>query len=1311
MALRESFGASRNRLPHERVLGTMSQLARPPASQQHMWGFSAPYRCAHCKLRFVDESEHSCHHRHQHGLKPVAVENWSSVERCYGPATGSPSRASQVIDFTCLLCEQQFTSWTEVSDHLAHAHSKRVCTCCGRLFISEVALKSHLRNMHDALRVETCRAEVAATSSSASSLEASTSATNEPATKNPESGRAKDKVPTESRVLVDCSICQKSQKHPQDSDGAFSCAHCTWTSLSVSRLKSHHLEMHDKGECAQLLSQGTSGTEARPPAGVPMTRDDSVDRGSVSGRSSSVESPVQSAASNGGKIRKATVPSVDRGAVSVEKKRKKAAPAKRKLEVACPSCNFTGATLLALRLHNISEHSGEPFCESDGKCASRKPSTATKAKQARASKATSRPAVKAKQASDSSRAKKSLTAHGYQHDGFVCSDKSSLESDDDNSTITPAGSPRSDADASWYPSERSCEDTVHEEDESSGSGVDNEESGIACERCQESFASKLGLAVHMSRTHRISFFCTYCFHGAKSAEFVRLHHKREHRQLPFAYHTLDGLRLVTVGSDSDESDENSVNKERLIGRSARNPARHRHRADQKSVPRSSSQQSSANKSSSEQQDSTPWRRKRPRLLSSSSDEATDCYELETATEPTIMRSVYYGYRCPKSVRAFHQLVANISDEFKCSAFNCGFSTDNSSDFEKHLKNHDLVDVFCLYCGAGVASPRALLTHLEEDHSDLRLQCFKCLYRTAQNIHFSVHFPQAHPQDSITSVPLSSRGEPAASSPAVKSKEVNPYMCGFPGCSFMDRKRHVFERHFEEVHGDSDSYPCESCGKSCQSVIALLEHLRDHGFAEIECGYCNFGAEDAGTMMLHACYCHSNHITMFRVRNDDLGKELITSSDRGIKYEISYDLSHLTFQQRCCFCPALVSGFDDFQRHTSGKHSLTLSVQELADKLFMFYDYTEAVQHGQCPFCSFAIDDVGRLQQHVLKQELCVTSYICSACHRGFDDQLSWQKHVDNGRCSSTAALQVCENGPLLAWVQQNLGFMFKRFTCSHCTQVFQVESTFRSHLLRHYTYYPAQCKTCGQSFRGVRARDSHMRAVHGSSNSAKDMNASIEAEVKRQSISRTLHSCQKCGFQTFSQTYIETHEERCSVSESPVPTLQAYSDRSSEKATATTEEEEDVLAYYCMQCSVGFMYLERLLSHGFTHHGCDYFCSRCYRGFQTKERFLQHCRSRACRRPPSVFHVEVVKRSSKRKFFYREIAIDYDGPYTSSGEDDELEESYYSFYNEDYEPVQGIGCTYITDEKTGMKVPVSKIPRIQNIEPYVCVLDWKKTLF
>ncbi|KAH9365349.1 hypothetical protein HPB48_017481 [Haemaphysalis longicornis] len=137
------------------------------------------------------------------------------------------------------------------------------------------------------------------------------------------------------------------------------------------------------------------------------------------------------------------------------------------------------------------------------------------------------------------------------------------------------------------------------------------------------------------------------------------------------------------------------------------------------------------------------------LSSSSEEEGEEVSSVQIV--PSISRNVYFGYRCPKSVSAFQTLMDNVSDVFKCSAFSCGYSTNVSLNFERHLAGHRPEDVFCMYCGANVSHPGALVTHLEQEHSGLRHQCMKCLYRAGFTPYFEVHFLLAHPGETVAHV--------------------------------------------------------------------------------------------------------------------------------------------------------------------------------------------------------------------------------------------------------------------------------------------------------------------------------------------------------------------------------------------------------------------------------------------------------------------------------------------------------------------------------------------------------------------------------
>uniref|UniRef100_A0A023G8G8 C2H2-type domain-containing protein n=1 Tax=Amblyomma triste TaxID=251400 RepID=A0A023G8G8_AMBTT len=931
---------------------------------------------------------------------------------------------------------------------------------------------------------------------------------------------------------------------------------------------------------------------------------------------------------------------------------------------------------------------------------------------------------KGRQALRKTRAKDNSKMHGYQRDGFVCSDDTSAESSQEaeceDMDIVGASmavpSPLSDGDASWHPSELSGEGTQKGDDSFSDTG-EEELSSVGCEKCNKTFASKLKLAVHMAKLHRLPYFCFHCGRTMKQVELLRLHHRREHRKLAFKYLTLNGTKLVTVThNDTGENEEHSADESTcLIGRPAQQSVKHQSQpSSSSSHAEKSSKQRSVSRSPTEHLHSATRRKKL--IICSSSDEEESVHKPEAVR--SISRFVYSGYRCPKSVGAFHQLVAKICDEFKCSAFSCGFSTNSASDFEGHLRNHSIVDVFCIYCGVDVDSPGALIAHLGQHHSSLQHQCSMCLYRASKNAHFRVHCRQAHPGGAAAVIPVSGQKDTSTTPPASSSelRAFDPYMCGFSGCSFKDKKQSEFERHFEEVHAEEKSFPCFVCRKGFQSAVGLVRHLQEHGFANVQCGYCNFGTTSTGAMMYHACYCHSGQEMVFRVRSENIAEELISYSDKGVRYIPPYDLSHITFQQRCCFCPEMVSGFNNFQRHVSSEHNFSLSVEELADRLFAAYDYTEAVKVGQCPFCSFAVDNTLELRKHVLRQELGIVIFTCSACHGGFDDQLSFQQHIDRGHCPATATMQECNNGRLLLWTEQNLKFRIHRFLCTHCQENFAAVSNFRSHLLRHYTLYPTECKICGEKFRGIRSKDEHMSTVHGGFGTGQDFASYIDEEVVRQTVSDTVHSCPHCNFKSLSQSYITTHAERCALSGDIMPVQQAE-DRvpGTDDLNADAEEEQPRFIYHCMHCSVGFIYLQHLLGHGFARHGCCFFCSRCYKGFKAKSGFVQHCKSRVCKQPESMLYVEPTKKGSRTPYFFKETFIVYDkGADGLSGEEQDgegVEESgAFSFYNRSYEPVKGIERGYLTDSR-GAKLSLQDAVRFMNFQVSVNVVDWQKTLF
>ncbi|KAK8757985.1 hypothetical protein V5799_004382, partial [Amblyomma americanum] len=780
----------------------MAQSARSPMQipkknalvVQSMWGFNVPYRCAHCKLRFLEDLELVDHHKRQHGLKPQSVENWNPTERSYGSASAGPN-SSVGIDYGCFLCGAPTTSWDEISAHIVQEHDRSVCRNCGRLFVSEAALQSHRKNMHDPKFGNHDSAQATFGRNATSNTVTPSSRLDEEKRSSGEEDKASSAAQAGHQ---DCSLCGRSEGvQPQGSNGVYTCPHCEWTTLSLARLRLHHLEDHDNGELTKLLQQagpsdavasGTSASLAGSSRG--LQRDDA-------GPSAiEVDDSAADAYSSDDTIL-ASCPSADDDSdfedeEELDSDDEVTSRITKRPEVTCPYCDFTCVMASSLRRHHALKHAEMPLVESHDRDARRKRPSSTRLKQvprkARAGKCDAK-------------------MYGYKRDGFVCSDNTSGESSQDEcgdediaSAALAVPSPLSDGDASWHPSEVSGD---RKKDDSSSDSSEDDLSSVCCEECGQTFATKLKLAVHMAKLHKLHYFCFHCGRASKQVELLRLHHRRVHRKHPFKYLTLDGLKLVTVARvDSGKNEEHTADESTcLVGKSAQRAVKHwRRSSTSKSHAKTSFKQRSVSRSPTEKPHSAPRRRKKF-LISSSSDEEEGFHKPETVR--SISRIVYSGYRCAKSVDAFHQLMTKISDEFKCSAFSCGFSTNSASDFEEHLRGHNLADVFCIYCGTDVASPEALIAHLRQAHGSLQHQCSKCLYRSV-------------------------------------------------------------------------------CRKGCQSAAALLQHLQEHGFANVQCGYCSFGTGSTGAMMLHSCYCHSDLKTVFRVRSEDIGEELINHSEMGVR---------------------------------------------------------------------------------------------------------------------------------------------------------------------------------------------------------------------------------------------------------------------------------------------------------------------------------------------------------------------------------------------------------------------------------------------
>ncbi|CAN8007382.1 unnamed protein product [Ixodes pacificus] len=809
----------------------------------------------------------------------------------------------------------------------------------------------------------------------------------------------------------------------------------------------------------------------------------------------------------------------------------------------------------------------------------------------------------------------------------------------------------------------------HSESGSDGEAFEMEEGEIkepcnsfSCNKCNKHFTTRVTLVCHMVKIHQQRGFCVYCNYSSTTTVWMELHQRCRHRGYSLRYLALQGCNLELVVGASAKSHKKPVAKgtyssfdlskqelllcksllkirDRCVSTKGHRTALHNdstghiHSRKHYSVPKkhkftklcSSKRIKKRGKSRKEGE-------KRMVFTLSSSDEMEALpTSVEKNGEAPVAIRTYSGYRVPKSAAALAHL-AHVGHRFHCSMFSCSFSTDSQSEFSDHLDGHTESGhrLMCIYCGEPAQSSSELLSHLIARHWTLRHQCTICLYRGSCKLYVQCHFEHAHQKALFASLVVLPHPEDdrfPRSSPFLTEVTLRPYRCGFPSCDFFIRDTAAFTEHLRQSHRGATCFACSECNQTRGSITQLMEHLTEHGFAAVQCGYCPATATTMSGILLHLCYCHADVGPKFLIRDNDLEEKF--HSGRGAwpicRNAMLENSRFVEFQQRCYCCLRMLTGFRELKAHMALEHQLSPVPEEIADRLFALYDYTVAVRKGRCPFCSFVAEDSVALQEHVLYQELqCI-----DVRHQSED---IWRGDEDDSR--------------LLAWAEANLCFQWRHYVCPECLETFDTTSNLGLHVRRHYFYYPVTCKLCGTTLRGLVSRDRHLLQEHGLKSDGKsehcsfmaeDVSAKVQEVISRQEAGVKEHSCEQCGFKSRSSSYIEEHRLRCKI--------------------IVEDESELPLPFKCCVCRAAFGLLYPLLEHGFWQHNFSYFCADCYFGANDegtlrkgghpcrgRDAFLVENKQRGSRRTArSALYISQITVVEDWEVYYKSRDFDYEG--------------------------------------------------------------------
>ncbi|XP_013787771.1 uncharacterized protein LOC106471699 [Limulus polyphemus] len=214
--------------------------------------------------------------------------------------------------------------------------------------------------------------------------------------------------------------------------------------------------------------------------------------------------------------------------------------------------------------------------------------------------------------------------------------------------------------------------------------------------------------------------------------------------------------------------------------------------------------------------------------------------------------------------------------FKCTNRKCVFTTDNSTQYEEHLKIHKDKILPCPYCFITFKATK-LTEHVLKKHWKLRYQCNYCWYRGWGKAHVRTHTRKAHPEKPLkmlTGVVL--EGEDSDEDTPDYSEVTKPYFCALGTCGFSTFDPSEFKKHYNTTHKTVSIFPCYYCKTEVISFERLLKHLKFHGINNFQCTFCLHGTETQEEILDHMTSTHPDKPLQLYVRGSMISSEKNTS---------------------------------------------------------------------------------------------------------------------------------------------------------------------------------------------------------------------------------------------------------------------------------------------------------------------------------------------------------------------------------------------------------------------------------------------------
>ncbi|XP_048003212.1 zinc finger protein 16-like isoform X5 [Leguminivora glycinivorella] len=352
----------------------------------------------------------------------------------------------------------------------------------------------------------------------------------------------------------------------------------------------------------------------------------------------------------------------------------------------------------------------------------------------------------------------------------------------------------------------------------------------------------------------------------------------------------------------------------------------------------------------------------------------------------------------------------------------------------------------------------------------------------------------------------------------------------------------------------NSHVCQLCGKPCESLMRLLNHMHSHSTRHV-CDKCGSRFRTSVQLANHLRMKECGTYKKDSVEADDADDRSAGEQRRiTLINNLSIIITMTTVQPfrfdkgvyLCYYCKETFTEPAVLRQHNREQHTEVKKIPK-------YYEPAKAdFVDASCKICLKEVPDNQTLKAHLAEhgKELDMTygesvipynlnsssEHVCQICGKKYETFVGLHRHMnehyDSYICDQCGkkfitSRQMIRHASIHDTQEQGL------FPCKNCDQTFTIRSHLASHITKeHKPRERNKCPICNEKFAFYGQRLKHLRTVHDqktadypcpSCDKVFDLSSKRSEHIRAQHLQMKRHECQVCGMKFFSKTGLDAH--------------------------------------------------------------------------------------------------------------------------------------------------------------------------------------------